>query len=124
MLANGYFFIAYCTFYLTKVIKSITQEMQFMSNKCKHEQYETSKQIKKLENQFLNAQLMFIQQAVNISLSNENNSGNHINSILKTILKNMLKYYLTILIEDFNINMFLKKHLIQQHFKTLCTNTN
>jgi len=58
---------------------------------------------------------MSIQQAVHISLSN---------SILKTILKDMLKYYLTILIEDFNINMFKKKQLNQQHFKTLCTNTN
>jgi len=87
MLANGYFVIAYCTFYLTKVNKSITQKMQSMSNKCKHEQYETSKRIKKLGNTFLNAQLMSIQQAMHISLSNENNSGNHINSILETILK-------------------------------------
>jgi len=30
MLANEYFVIAYCTFYLTKVNKSITQEMQPM----------------------------------------------------------------------------------------------
>ncbi len=42
---------------------------------------------------------MSIQQAVHISLSN---------SILKIILKDMLKYYLTILIEDFNINMLKK----------------
>jgi hypothetical protein len=35
----------------------------------------------------------------------------------------MLKDYPTILIEDFNIDM-LKKHINQQHFKILCTNTN
>jgi len=48
----------------------------------------------------------------------------YFNSILKTIFKNMLKDYLTILIEDFNINMLKKEYLNQQHFKTLCTNTN
>jgi hypothetical protein len=47
--------------------------MQSMLSKCKHEQYETSKQIKKLGNTLLNAQQMSIQQAMHISLSNENN---------------------------------------------------
>jgi hypothetical protein len=56
MLVDGYFVIAYCTFYLRKVNKSITQEMQSMLSKCKHEQYETSEWIKKLRNTFLNAQ--------------------------------------------------------------------
>jgi hypothetical protein len=56
MLANGYFAIAYCTFYLTKINKSITQEMQSMLSNCKHEKYETFKWIKKLGNTFLNAQ--------------------------------------------------------------------
>jgi hypothetical protein len=40
---NPCFAAVYCTFNLTKVNKSITQEMQSMLNKCKHEQYETSK---------------------------------------------------------------------------------
>jgi hypothetical protein len=45
------------------------------------------------------------------------------NSILETILKDMPKDYPSILVRDFNIGT-LKKHLNQQHFKTLCTNTN
>jgi hypothetical protein len=47
--------------------------MQTMLSKCKHEQYETSEWIKKLGNTFLNAQQIYIQQAMHISLSNENN---------------------------------------------------
>jgi hypothetical protein len=47
--------------------------MQSMLSKCKHEQYEPTEQIKKLGNTFLNAQQMYIQQAMHISLSNENN---------------------------------------------------
>jgi hypothetical protein len=50
---DPYFATTYCTFYFKKVYKSITQEMQSMLNKCKHEQYETSKRIKKLRNTFL-----------------------------------------------------------------------
>ncbi len=46
---DPYFAAAYYTFYLTKVNKSITQEMQSMLSKCKHEQYETFEQIKILE---------------------------------------------------------------------------
>jgi hypothetical protein len=42
--------------------------MQSMLSKCKHEQYETSKQIIKLGNKILNAQQMSIQQVVHISL--------------------------------------------------------
>jgi hypothetical protein len=72
-ILNPYFVAVYCTFHLTKVSKSITQEMQSMLSKCNHEQYETSKRIKKLGSTFLNAQQMSIQQAVHISLSNENN---------------------------------------------------
>ncbi len=45
-----------------------------MLSKCKHEQYETSKQIKKLGSMLLNAQQKSIQQALHISLSNENNT--------------------------------------------------
>jgi hypothetical protein len=40
-----------------------------MLRECKHEQYETFKQIKKLRNTFLNAQQMSIQQTMHISLS-------------------------------------------------------
>ncbi len=47
--------------------------MQSMLSKCKHEQYETSKWIKKKGNTFKNALQMSIQQGVHISLSNENN---------------------------------------------------
>jgi biotin synthase-related radical SAM superfamily protein len=64
---NPCFAAVYCTFYLTKVNKSITQEMQSMLNKCKHEQYETSKRIKRLKNALKNAQQMSIQQIVHIS---------------------------------------------------------
>ncbi len=71
---DPYFATVYCTFYLTKVNKSITQKMQSMLSKCKHEQYETSKQIKKLGSMLLNAQQKSIQQALHISLSNENNT--------------------------------------------------
>jgi hypothetical protein len=39
------------------------------SKKCKHEEYERTKQIKKLRNTFLNAQQKSIQQVVHISLS-------------------------------------------------------
>jgi hypothetical protein len=53
--------------------KNIQIKMQSMLSKCKHEQYEPTEQIKKLGNTFLNAQLMSIQQAMHISLSNENN---------------------------------------------------
>ncbi len=64
-----YFVATYYTSYLTKVNKSVTQEMQSMLKKCKHEQYETSKRIKKLRNTFKNAQQKSIQQVVHISLS-------------------------------------------------------
>jgi len=40
-----------------------------MLNKCKYEQYQTSKWIKKLENTLINAQQMSIQQVVHITLS-------------------------------------------------------
>jgi hypothetical protein len=49
------FVIVYYIFYLTKINKSIIQEMQSMLSKCKHEQYEPSEQITKLGNTFLNA---------------------------------------------------------------------
>jgi hypothetical protein len=71
-ILDPYFVVAYCIFYLTKINKSITQEMQSMLNKCRHEQYEPFEQIKKLGNIFLNAQQMSIQQAMHISLSIEN----------------------------------------------------
>jgi hypothetical protein len=48
----------------------------------------------------------------------------YFNSILETILKDMLKDYLSILIGDVNIDMLKKKRFNQQHFKTLFTNTN
>jgi len=68
-ILDPYSIVAYCTFYLTKVNKYVTQKMQSMLKKCKHEQYEAFKQIKKLGNTFLNAQQMSIQQAMHISLS-------------------------------------------------------
>ncbi len=42
---DPYFVVGYCIFYLTKINKSITQEMQSMLSKCKHEQYELAEQI-------------------------------------------------------------------------------
>jgi hypothetical protein len=47
----------------------------------------------------------------------------YFNSILETILQEMLKDYLTILIGDFNIDM-LKQTPQSKKFKTLCTSTN
>jgi len=47
--------------------------MQSMLSKCKHEQYEPFEQIEKLRNTVLDAQQISIQQAMHISLSNENN---------------------------------------------------
>jgi hypothetical protein len=43
--------------------------MKIILNKCKHEQKEASKCMKKLGNAFLNAQQMFVQQGVHITLS-------------------------------------------------------
>jgi hypothetical protein len=43
--------------------------MKIILNKCKHEQIEASKHIKKLRNAFLNGQQMSIQQVVHITLS-------------------------------------------------------
>jgi hypothetical protein len=45
----------YCTSYLTKIYKFVTQEMQSMLNKCKYKQTKALKHIKKLVNEFLNA---------------------------------------------------------------------
>jgi hypothetical protein len=72
-ILDPYFFVAYCIFYLIEINKLITQEMQSMLSKCKHEHYEPSEQIKKIGNTFSNAQQMSIQQAMHISLSIENN---------------------------------------------------
>jgi len=69
-ILDPYSIVAYYTSYLTKVNKYVTQKMQSMLRKCKHEQYEALKQIKKLGNTFLNAQQMSIQQVMHISLSN------------------------------------------------------
>ncbi len=43
---------SYCICYLTKIDNFVTQEMKIILNKCKHEQIEASKQIKKLGNAF------------------------------------------------------------------------
>jgi len=51
-ILDSYFATTYCIFYLTKLDKSIKQEMQSMLSKCKHEQYETSEWIQKLGNTF------------------------------------------------------------------------
>jgi hypothetical protein len=44
-ILDPYATTTYCTFYLTKVDKSITQEMQFILNKCKCEETKTFEQI-------------------------------------------------------------------------------
>jgi hypothetical protein len=43
--------------------------MQIILDKCKNEETETCRRIKKLRNAFLNAQQMLIQQAIHICLS-------------------------------------------------------
>jgi hypothetical protein len=68
-ILDPYAIAIYCISYLTKVDKFVTWEMQIISNKCKCEETETSKWIKKLGNAFLNAQQMLIQRAVHICLS-------------------------------------------------------
>jgi len=55
-------------FYLTKVDKFVMKKMQLVLEISKHEQIKASKQIKKLGTTFLNAQQMFVQQAIHISL--------------------------------------------------------
>ncbi len=59
-ILNQYATIAYCTSYLIKINKSVTQEMQIILYKCKREQIETFEWFKKLGNRFLNAQQMSI----------------------------------------------------------------
>jgi len=59
----------YCNFYFTKIDKYVTQKMKIILEKCKHEQTRTFECIKKLGNAFLNAQQMFIEQVVHITLS-------------------------------------------------------
>jgi len=59
----------YCSFYFTKIDKYVIQEMKIILEKCKHEQTRTFECIKKQGNEFLNAQQMFIQQVVHITLS-------------------------------------------------------
>ncbi len=44
-ILDSYFATTYCIFNLTKLDKSIKQEMQSMLSKCKHEQYETFERI-------------------------------------------------------------------------------
>jgi hypothetical protein len=61
---------SYYTSYLTKVNKIVDQKMHSILNKCKHEQTQASKCIKKLGNAFLNAQQISNQQAIRIMLSN------------------------------------------------------
>jgi len=61
--------ISYCTSYLTKVDKSITQKMQLVLEKYKYEQTKTFEHIKKLGNAFLNPQQMSDQQAIHKALS-------------------------------------------------------
>jgi hypothetical protein len=51
-ILNPYETTSYCIFYLRKTDKFVTQEMKIILNKCKHEQIEASKQIKKLGNAF------------------------------------------------------------------------
>jgi hypothetical protein len=46
-ILHPYSVVVYCTFYLAKKIKYVTQEMKSMLNKCKHEQYETFERTKK-----------------------------------------------------------------------------
>jgi hypothetical protein len=53
--------IIYCTFYLTKVDKYVTQELQIILDKCKCEKSKAFEWIKILGNAFLNAQHMSIQ---------------------------------------------------------------
>jgi len=51
----------YCTSYLTKIYKFVTQEMQSMLNNCKYKQTKALKHIKELVNEFLNASQTSIQ---------------------------------------------------------------
>jgi hypothetical protein len=68
-ILNPYATTSYYTSYLIKVDKYVIQKMKIILNKCKHEQIEAFKCIKKLGNAFLNAQQMFVQQVVHITLS-------------------------------------------------------
>jgi hypothetical protein len=51
-ILNLYATTSYYTSYLIKVDKYVIQKMKIILNKCKHEQIEASKQIKKLGNAF------------------------------------------------------------------------
>ncbi len=82
---------SYYTSYLTKVNKIVDQEMHLILNKCKHEQTQTSKCIKNLDNAFLNAQQISSQQAIRIMLSNISTiQQDHFNS--QTHLKNKIEH--------------------------------
>jgi hypothetical protein len=58
--------VVYCIFYLTKLDKFVTWELEIILDKCKHEKTKAYEQIKKLRNAFLNAQQMSIQQSIYI----------------------------------------------------------
>ncbi len=45
-ILNPYAATSYCTFYLAKIDKSITQEIKIILNKCKHEQTNALKSYK------------------------------------------------------------------------------
>jgi hypothetical protein len=58
---DPYIATTYCTSYLTKINKFVTQEMQIILDKCKHEEIKAFEQTKKIKKSFLNAQQISIQ---------------------------------------------------------------
>jgi hypothetical protein len=53
-ILNPHIDVRYYTSHLSKIDKSITQEMEVILNKCKNNKIETFKCIKKMRNVFLN----------------------------------------------------------------------
>jgi hypothetical protein len=68
-ILDPYAVVAYYIFYLTKIDKSVTKEMQSILEKWKHEQTKAYEQIKKLGTTFLNAQQMLKQQSIHIIIN-------------------------------------------------------
>jgi hypothetical protein len=68
-ILNPHIDVRYYTSHLSKIDKSITQEMEVILNKCKNNKIETFKCIKKNEKCVFKFQQMFAQQKIHITLS-------------------------------------------------------
>jgi hypothetical protein len=68
-ILDSYVVASYCTSYLTKIDKTITNELQTIIKKCENENVDANLRVRKLGNDFLNAQQMSAQVTIYIILS-------------------------------------------------------